>query len=216
MLDTKPRFRAELERRGPIVRSADRYYSDWEKGPVVPGSYRMDIASTDPLKGYWKKDDPCRVVIAQTANEADRPQLLKIGTKWFNVQKRGADRLLVVDELLDFYHGNGVSIDGRNNVPLKVNRAGGERGFSGLYGAQRPRGLSLQLVEEMSIICLFHLRYEEDMKFLWAMGVPKDFTPPTVKHVFRLGRVEPGGHFQDYGFFRLKLEDWYTSQLSET
>lgn len=216
LLDTKPRFRAEIEKVGPYVRSAEHNYTDWEKGPVVPGSYRMDIHADNPLKGYWKPNDPCRVVIAQTEEETERPLLLKIGTKWFNIQKRGADRLLVVDELLDFYHSNAVSIDPRNNVPLKVNRAGGERGFSGLYGAQRPKGLSLQLVEEMTLLLLFHLKYEDDMRYLYQMGLPRSVTQPDEDYVFKLVKFNPGGRAEYLGEFRLKLYDWYLRQLSET
>jgi hypothetical protein len=219
LLDSKPRFRAEVERTGPggkIVRDAKRHYSDWEPGPTVPASYRMDIHSENPLSGYWKPDDPCRIVIAQTAEETERARLLEIANQWFQQRKRGADRLLIVDELLDFYHGNGVCISSRCNAPLKVNRAGGERGFSGLYGAQRPKGIPVQITEELSILYLFHLRFEQDMKYLWENGVPTSVYPPDEKHAFRVITIEPGGHAEDRGMYRLTLEDWYTSQLSDT
>lgn len=219
LLDSKPRFRAEIERVGPagkIVRSAARHYDDWEPGPTIPGSYRIDIHNQNPLKGYWKQDDPCRVVIAQTGDETERFRLLEIANGWFQTRIKGADRLLVVDELLDFYHGNGVCISSRCNVPLKVNRAGGERGFGGLYGAQRPKGIPVQITEELSLLYLFHLRFANDMRYLWENGVPTNVFPPEDDYAFRLIEIQPGGRANDKGLFRLKLEDWYTSQLSDT
>jgi hypothetical protein len=219
VLDTKPRFRAEIERSGPggkIVRDAKRHYEDWEQGPTIPGSYKLDIHAEKPLKGYWKEDDPCRVVIAQTDDETERHKLLEIANTWFMSRNPNADRLFVVDELLDFYHGNGVCISSRNNVPLKVNRAGGERGFSGLYGAQRPKGIPVQITEELSYLYLFHLRFRQDMKFLWENGVPENIYPPDEDYAFRLISIAPGGKAEDKGLYRLKLEDWYTSQLSDT
>lgn len=219
LLDSKPRFRAEIERFGPagrMVRDASKHYADWEPGPTIPGSYRVDIHSESPLKGYWKADDPCRTVVLQTSEETERHKLLEIANGWFEKRQPNADRMLIVDELLDFYHGNGVCIASRCNVPLKVNRAGGERGFSGLYGAQRPKGIPVQITEELSILYLFHLRFESDMRYLYENGVPTSVTPPTEKHAFRVITIEPGGHAEDRGLYRLQLEDWYTSQLSDT
>jgi hypothetical protein len=219
LLDSKPRFRAEIERHGPggkIVRDAKGYYEDWEAGPTLPGSYRANIHAEKPLAGYWKQDDPCRIVIAQTSEETERPRLLELSNAWFQTRKRGADRLLIVDELLDFYHGNGVCISPRCNVPLKVNRAGGERGFSGLYGAQRPKGIPVQITEELSLLYLFHLRFEQDLRYLYENGVPQTVRPPEEDYAFRLIAINPGGKAEDRGLYRLKLEDWYTSQLSDT
>lgn len=219
MLDSKPRYRAELERIGPygkIPRSAEKYYKDWEPGPTIPGSYRVDIEAETPLRNYWKDDDPCRIAICQTSDETQRARLLEIANSWFETRVRNADRVLVVDELLDFYHGNGVCINPRANVPLKVNRAGGERGFSGIYGAQRPKGIPVQITEELSLLYLFHLRFTQDMKYLWENGVPSHIYPPEEDYAFRLIAIKPGGKAEDRGLYRLKLDDWYTSQLSDT
>jgi hypothetical protein len=228
MLDSKPRFRAELERFGPggkLIKDADKHYKDWEKGPIVPGSYRLDITSGD-LKPFWNKKDPCRCVIIQTDDSAQRGRLLEISNTWFEKRSRYADRVLVVDELLDFYHGNGVCIS-RHNVPLKVNRAGGERGFSGIYGAQRPKGIPIQITEELSWLYLFHLRFESDMKYLYENGVPTNITPPTdlcendpcscgMRYVFRVIKINPGGNASDHGLYRLTPSPAYLSQLSDT
>lgn len=220
LLDTKPRFRAEVERVGPgmrYVRSAEHHYKTWEKGPVIPGSYRHDLAIKN-LRPYWKDDDPCRTVILQSERDWERGEMLELAdTHWFEKRKKGADRILRVNEMLDFYYGNGVCVNSRHNVPLKVNRAGGERGFSGIYESQRTRGMPLQLIEEATTICLFHLKYEDDMKFLWQNGVPRDVYPPKdMPYVFRWITTEPGGNARDHGLYRLTPEPEYLAQLSDT
>lgn len=142
LLDTKPRFRTEIERFGPgnrMVRNADYHYKDWESGPVIPGSYRINIHSEEPLKGLWKPDDRCRIAVAQTELPTERRRLLQIADGWYNVRQRKSDRVLAVDELLDHYYRNSLSIAADTDAPLKVVRAGGERGFGGLFGAQRPK-----------------------------------------------------------------------------
>jgi hypothetical protein len=218
LLDTKPRFRAEIERFGPknkFVRDADYHYEDWEPGPVMPGSVRADIHKDKPLENMWK--DRCRTIIVQSEEPHERARLLAIADGWFKSRQPNSDRMLIVDELLDFYHANGLCIHPRCNVPLKINRAGGERGFSGLYGAQRPKGIPIQISEELSILYLFHLRYENDMRFLWDMGVPREIEPPKDEpHVFKIIRITPGGKAEYQGLFRLTLPDSYLSQLSDT
>lgn len=220
LLDTKPRFRAEIERFGPrmrMIRDASHNYVDWEKGPVMPASYRHDI-NHPSLKYYWKPDDPCRTVILQTERDHERAAMLELAdTQWFEVRKKNADRVLRVNEMLDFYYGNGVCVSSRHNVPLKVNRAGGERGFSGIYESQRTRGMPLQLIEEATEILLFHLKYEDDMKFLWQNGVPRHVFPPKdMPYVFRRITTNPGGNAVDHGLYRLTPDPGYLAQLSDT
>src|SRR5215472_7357855 len=142
LLDTKPRFRTEIERFGPgnrMVRESAKYYRDWESGPIIPGSVRVNIHSNEPLHNFWKPDDKCRIAVAQTELPTERARLLEIADDWYNIRQKRSDRVLAVDELLDHYHRNSLSIHASRDVPLKVVRAGGERGFGGLYGAQRPK-----------------------------------------------------------------------------
>jgi energy-coupling factor transporter ATP-binding protein EcfA2 len=142
LLDTKPRFRTEVERYGPqnrFARDSSNHYKDWESGPVIPGSVRVDIHREKPLERFWRDDDRCRIAVAQTELPTERARLLEIADDWYNIRQRKSDRVLAVDELLDHYHRNSLSIRADRDVPLKVVRAGGERGFGGLYGAQRPK-----------------------------------------------------------------------------
>jgi hypothetical protein len=220
LLDTKPRYRAELIRYGPggrFIKDADYLYKDWEKGPYIPGSYHHDINSND-LSPYWRPKDPCRTVILQTDRDHERARLLEISDEqWFEKRIPHADRVLRVNEMLDFYYGNGVCISSRHNTPLKVNRAGGERGFSGIYESQRVKGFPLQIVEEATDILLFHIKFEDDMKFLWQNGVPREVTPPKdIPHLFRYIETTPGGFATDHGLFKLTPEEWYLKELSDT
>lgn len=144
LLDSKPRFRAEIERFGPgnrFARLAERHYRDWESGPVIPASIRVDIHAEKPLLNFWKDDkyERYRIAVAQTEQTIERGRLLEIADQWYTVRQRKSDRVLAVDELLDYYHRNTISVHSARDVPLKVVRAGGERGFGALYGAQRPK-----------------------------------------------------------------------------
>jgi len=144
LLDTKPRFRTEAERFGiqnRFARSSERHYKDWESGPIIPYSVRVDIHSDKPLERFWRDDkyEKFRVAVAQSELPTERSRLLEIADDWYNVRNKSADRVLAVDELLDHYHRNSLSIHAARDVPLKVVRAGGERGFGALYGAQRPK-----------------------------------------------------------------------------
>lgn len=222
LLDTKPRFRAEIERYGPgnrFVRDADYHYKDWESGPVVPGSYRVNIHASEPLHRMWTPEDRCRIAIAQTELPTERRRLLQIADSWYNVRQKRADRVLAVDELLDHYYRNSLSIAADTDAPLKVVRAGGERGFGGLYGAQRPKGLPPQITEELSVLYLFHLRYSADIKYLWDMGIPTDIEPPGEDqgdYAFHIIRIRPGGKCEFDRTCRLRLSEAYLNELSDT
>ncbi len=154
LLDSKPRYRCEAERYGPqnrMVREASRHYKDWEAGPTIPGSMRVNLDADKPLERFWRNDDPFRVAVAQTERPTERGRLLEIADDWYNVRQRQADRILAIDELLDYYHRNSLSIHASRDVPLKVVRAGGERGFGALYGAQRPKRIAAS--NHRGIVC---------------------------------------------------------------
>lgn len=142
LLDSKPRYRTEVERFGPgnrLLRSSERYYRDWEQGPTIPNSVRVNLAQERPLERFWRPEDKLRVAVAQTEETTQRGRLLEIADSWYKTRMPRADRVFAVDELLDFYHRNTISVHSARDVPLKVMRAGGERGFGALYGAQRPK-----------------------------------------------------------------------------
>lgn len=223
LMDTKPRFRTEMERMGPgnrLFRSTEKDYIDWEAGPVIPGSVRVNLDQEKPLQNFWKPDDKFRVAVLQARTSFDAPRMLEIADDhWFKIHSKGADRMLVCDELLDVYHRNSLSLSYKHDVPLKVARAGGERGFSALFGSQRPKGIPPQITDELSTLYLFYLRYESDVRYLWEMGIPRDIEPPKEKegdYAFKVIKVRPGGRVTFQGAYRLTMPDWYMAQLSET
>lgn len=101
IVDTKPRFRAEqaIGRFGRRV-DASKMYESWEKGPLVPNSVVMDIHREKPFKGLWK--EPGEVVIMQSGEEDDWLRMLDLLTAFCKAHIRGRERLMMVDECLDF------------------------------------------------------------------------------------------------------------------
>lgn len=219
LADTKPRFRADVRRIGPLGKmqvSAQKKYEMWAKGPTVPGSVLVDLEHDKPLKHIWRKDDPYRIAILQTDVETERRRILEVLNDWYCTHKGNTDRIIAADEVLDFYKRNSWSIAPDKDVLLKATRAGGERGFSTLFGAQRPKGIPPQFAEELSVLYLFHLRYYEDIKYLWDMGVPRNLRPPEEDYAFHVLRIKPGGKVSEPLTCRLTLTDAYASQLSGT
>lgn len=101
LVDTKPRFRAEqaIGRFGRRIDAAPRYES-WAKGPVVPHSVVMDLYSEKPFKGMWK--EPGEVVIMQSGEAADWKRMLYLLNGFVATHIKGRERLMIVDECLDF------------------------------------------------------------------------------------------------------------------
>lgn len=81
------------------------------------------------------------------------------------------------------------------------------------------KGLPPQITEELSVLYLFHLRYAQDIRYLWDMGVPPEIQPPGEEHgdyAFHIIRIRPGGKCEFDRTCRLSLTDSYKSELSDT
>jgi hypothetical protein len=81
------------------------------------------------------------------------------------------------------------------------------------------KGLPPQITEELSVLYLFHLRYASDIKYLWEMGMPTSIEPPGEEdgdYAFHIIRIRPGGKCEFDRSCRLKLEESYLAQLSDT
>lgn len=104
LVDSKPRFRAEQEV-GPfgIRRSAEKRYASWAKGPVVPNSVVMDLGSDKPFAGMWK--NPGEIVIMQSGEMSDWKRMLSLLGGFVNAHIKGRERLMIIDECLDFTVG---------------------------------------------------------------------------------------------------------------
>jgi hypothetical protein len=102
LVDSKPRFRAETER-GHFRRgrkSAAYRYESWAKGPVVPNSVVVDIYDEKPFKDIWNR--PGEVAILQGGTLKDWKQILRLLNGFVEANIKGRERLIQVDECLDF------------------------------------------------------------------------------------------------------------------
>lgn len=219
--DTKPRFRAEnllnpRSYRHRVNAASKHTYDSWTAGPVLPNSVRVEMSSSHPFRGLWDmKNHPGEVAIMQSDDPLQWRVMNALMHEFVSKQVTGRERLLVVDEGLDFYQRNTLGIDARKDVILRTARAGGERNIGLLFGAHRPHGIPPLLNTLSSRVTLFHLRYKGDMKYLWEMGV-KDQESPQGNYVFHQYNIEPGGSVSDPLKVRFKYPEWYLKQLSAT
>lgn len=176
--DTKPRFRAEYEVSGWRTK---RRYKKWDHGPHVAGS--VVVTDPDQMDIAWKTGH--RILVAQANTGREIPMVVACVSKMFEESRAGRPSLVYVDETLDFFRGNGSPIGG-DDALVRVARAGRERGMSGLYGAQRAKGLPGTLLSELSKLYLFRVDYIEDLKRLREMGAPPEVLArmPMISHTF--------------------------------
>jgi hypothetical protein len=219
--DTKPRFRCEniQNPRFPASRlnaQEKHVYDSWTAGPVVPNSVRVDLTSPHPFRGLWDmRDHPGEIAIMQSDELSDWRLMNALMHEFVSRQTGGRERLLVVDEGLDFYQRNTLGIDSRKDVILRTARAGGERNIGLLLGAHRPHGIPPLLNTLSSRVVLYHLRYDADMRYLWDMGI-RDDKSPDGNYIFRQYVIEPGGRVSEPVTARFTYPEWYLAQLSST
>jgi hypothetical protein len=219
--DTKPRFRAEnlvdprfYSRRKNAAKEG--IYAAWTAGPTLPNSVRVELTSPHPFRGLWDKDKHRGEVAIM---QSDEPEMWRVMNnlmhEFVSRQFAGRERLIVVDEGLDFYQRNTLGIDARKDIILRTARAGGERNIGLMLGAHRPHGIPPLLNTLSSRVTLFHLRYRGDMKYLWEMGV-KDQESPDGDFIFRQYTIKPGGSVSEPVTARFKYPESYLKQLSAT
>lgn len=219
--DTKPRFRAESLvnprwAKNRVNAAEKETYAHWTAGPVLPNSVRVELDSDRPFRGLWDmKEHPAEVAIMQSDDPVRWRQMNGLMHEFVSKQVKGRERLLVVDEGLDFYQRNTLGIDAKKDVILRTARAGGERNIGLMFGAHRPHGIPPLLNTLSSRVTLFHLRYKNDMKYLWEMGVSEDQSPDG-DYVFHQYTIKPGGSVSDPLKARMTYPDWYLKQLSAT
>lgn len=216
--DTKPRFRAETAAYGPNNRfrkDAEKLYEGWAAGPVLPNSVAVNLESEHPFRGLWNDKRPGEIAIMQSDLPNDWRKMIEL-MGHFASKKTIRERLLVIDEGMDFYQRNTMGIDPRNDVILRAARAGGERNIGLLFGAHRPHGIPPLLNTLSSRVTLFYIRFSRDMKYLWEMGIPENEFPPDGNYIFKQYQINPGGTVSDPIKGRLALPESYLKQLSAT
>lgn len=180
VMDSKPRFRAEWE---PTGRKATRRYKHWDHGATLTGSILLQYGANpnDALNAAWPHG---RIVVAQTETQAQRGWSVGVLDAFLKQARTGRPQLVYIDETLDFFHSNAVA-RGSSDAILRAARAGRERGVALLAASQRPKGIPVQLMSEMSKTYLFRLDFTDDIKHMGEMGYPwRTAPPPDEDHTF--------------------------------
>lgn len=220
--DTKPRFRAEREVfgvNGKFRRKAEKKYRHWAAGPVLPNSVAVDMESDHPFRGLWNSErypGEAAIMQARTGDMEDRKTMLELMKHFVEKPIGNRERLVVIDEGLDFYSRNSFSVNFGADIPMLIAQAGGERNVGLMFCAHRPRGIPPLLNMHSSRVTLFHLRYAADMNHLYDMGIPPEEGSPDGDYIFRQYVVKPGGTISEPVTARLSLPESYLKQLAAT
>lgn len=219
--DTKPRFRAETICYGPNNRwrknAAEKgEYDHWSSGPILPNSVKVNMWTEHPFRNLWRDDNPSEIAILQGGTKAEWKRMNLLMHAFLDRKLKDRERLVVVDEGLDFYERNTQGIDFGNDVILHAARAGGERNIGLLLNAHRPRGIPPLLNTLSSRVTLFHVRYAPDMKYLYDMGIPSEEISPDGNYVFNQYTILPGGMVSQPSVCRLVLPESYLAELAAT
>lgn len=191
--DTKPRFRAEWY---PNGRSAKGLYKHWSHGAFVPDS--VLIRDPSELREVWKLGH--RTVIVQAEYGGEIQMQVACLAEFLRQSRYERPQLAHLDEALDFFHSNGSPKFG--DAPLRLARAGAERGTASLYCSQRTKGFSPALLELMNVLYAFRLDFAEDAKRFVEFGAPY-FELPENDHEFMVWAKHDRRHV--YGPFRLEV-----------
>lgn len=199
VLDSKPRFRAVLRADG---RRADRLYRGWDHGARLPGSVRVDTKEDLDLAAGTGH----RLFIGQ--NDQDSvAQLTVLAGHFYRTMRAKTPRLLVVDEMGDFYtQPGGQQLRGTEGSILRTIRAGREKGGGALMCSQRAKGIPVQALSETTKVWLFRMDFTEDLSRLRECGFPPEIRDtPWPDHHFAYWTRQ--ARHRTYGPYRLRLPD---------
>lgn len=187
VFDTKPRWRATRLVDGTNSR---KLYRALAKGDTIP-----DSISCSRLKDWglaWDRDNnPTQTVIFQRMDDEQENNIrfqVACANLLFRTQRANRPTLAYFDEGMDFYNATSGA-KGGSDVIQRMYRSGAERNLASLMGMQRPKGVNIQTLSEMSKAYLFRILFDEDYKRLLDMGWPRDAYPPEEAHVFRYWNV---------------------------
>lgn len=216
LLDTKPRFRAQYT---PMGFAAASHYKKWRKGPVVPGSVRVDLESSNPMRRVFRDDR--RIAIMQSSSAggstpAERLLILHTAYDWWRHRSNANPRFVVADEGMHFYRKNGYCIDSATDLFHEVSQTGGELDTGMIFETQLLRGIDSMILDHVSDFYAYYMRDERDIKRLYEIGVPKPYQQPEEDYAFNLLSVRPGGRLTMREDLKLTLPDWYLKELPPT
>lgn len=187
VFDTKPRWRATKLVDGTNSR---KLYKMMAKGDTIEGS--ISCARLQDWSLAWDKDNnPSQTVIFQRIDAEQEDNIryqIACANLLFRTQNANRPTLAYFDEGMDFFNATSGA-KGGSDVIQRMCRSGGERNLATLIGMQRPKGINIQTLSEMSKAYVFRLLFEEDYKRLLDMGWPPNASPPEAAHVFRFWNV---------------------------
>ena len=182
IVDTKPRFKAERHLSGITTYSSGKY-SKWGYGSgVVPDSYLIEPGGNikSQLDQVWRLGG--KVAIVQSESKSEWSFVAKTAQVFYEGYGAKYPRLLLVDELADFYE-----IRSLGDIFQRVARNGRERDCSLIAGSQRPRKVPVEIMTEMLRLYMFELNYsvgsESDLRHIMQFGLPPSVLIPQG-HVF--------------------------------
>lgn len=198
IIDSKPRFRGELDVSGL---PAGYRYRRWAHGSPMSGSYVLDVR--DPkreMAQVWRLGG--RVAIAQ-GDLSTLPWLRWAAETFYHESSAKYRNLVYYDELADFFGASGVARAG--DPALKIIRSGRERGVAFLGATQRPKGVPKSALTELSSLYYFGCAYDDDAEHLREMGYPDEIDNT-------LFRREPFAFYfysharpADAGYYRVRI-----------
>ncbi len=200
IVDTKPRFRGEYELNGIGTRVSKRY-AKWGHGSgfiegsiVLPGAGKVWAELDQVFRlGY-------NTAIVQCEKESEWGYAADVATEFYERYSSSIPRLIVVDELADFFKY-------RNFVDIyqRVGRNGRERNVALITGSQRPRKVPVEIMTEMKRLYMFQLDFFEDIKHVWSFGIPRGTLKPQG-HVFYMFDREYGLELPSNAYYKLSLQ----------
>jgi DNA helicase HerA-like ATPase len=200
IIDTKPRFRAEYELNGFGTRLSKRY-AKWGHGSgFIPGSIVL------PRAGRYANelDQVFRLGYSTAIVQCEKEEEWSAGSEmariFYERYSSHIPRLLIVDELADFYRFRSIG-----DIFQRVARNGRERNVAFIAGSQRPRKVPVEIMSEMSRLYMFRLDFMEDIKHVWEFGIPRGTMKPNGYSFYMYDRnlqLEPPSN----EYYQLSLE----------
>jgi hypothetical protein len=200
IVDTKPRFKAQWELNGFPTAASGRY-NKWGYGSgVLQGSYVLTGADRigSELDQVWRLGGD--IAIVQTDTESEWQYASQTATEFYERYGANIPRLVVVDELADFFKWRSLG-----DIFQRISRNGRERDCALITGSQRPRKVPVEVMTEMLRMYMFELDYGEDLKHAMQFGIPRNIWLPTG-HTFYMYDKKLKLEYPSNGYFALNPE----------
>jgi hypothetical protein len=174
--DTKPNFRGTHEIDGRTTKQSRRYSrDDWGDNAVIPDSVVLPLKNPrGEIRMAMQLRYNCAIAQIRERNRYTIMPVSDAIRAAYELRPKGKPLLLFIDE------GNNFFRDAPQAARWPIITAitsGATRHVAVLFGAQRPRNISVEAVESLTKIYWFHFPVSDDVKHLKSMGVPPTAHP---------------------------------------